>query len=90
MKTAEGEDEMVCQTGSAFFDTPEGKIKRGVISFYAAKTLPEAITVESWLRSMREVMTTDVRSGRLRFGRPLQILGDSKTQLPKVIKSAKD
>jgi hypothetical protein len=86
MKTADGEDEMVCQTGSAFFDTPEGKIKRGVISFYATQTLPKATTVESWLRSINEAMTANVKNGRLRSVRLLQIVGDSKTQLPKMSK----
>ena len=90
MNTAEGEDEMVCQTASAFFETPEGRIKRGVISFYATETLPVATTVESWLRSMRKVMTADVKSGSLGFERLLQISGDGKRQLPKVIKSEID
>ncbi len=90
MKTAEDENEMVCKTASALFDTPEGKIKRGVISFYATETLPEATTVESWLQLMRESMTADVRNGLKGFERLLQISGDGKRQLPKVIKSAKD
>ena len=81
MKTADGEDEMFCRTNSAVFDTPEGKIKRGVISFYATKTLLHASTTESWLQAMTDAMAADAKNKRLSklYQKQLQILGDGKT-----------
>lgn len=87
MKTAEGESELVCKTKAAEFDSQEGRIQRGVISYYATQTFLNATTVETWLESMREAMAAE--RGVLKLERPLQIAGDGKMQLPEAIKSAR-
>ena len=86
MKTAEGEDETSCKTGAAMFDMPEGKVKRGVISYYATKTLTDATTIESWQRLMNEAMIEDGKNGKLsKFNqKQLRVIGNGKTALPKL------
>ena len=76
---------MVCQTSSFNFDSTEGKVKRGVISYYATKTLPDASSVESWRQLMSDAMAEDAKNGRLSnfHQKQLQVLGDGKALFPK-------
>lgn len=58
--------------------------ERGVISYYAAQTLPEVVTVADWANATALAVAVDARSGRLpRTHRPLlQVIGDGGRPLP--------
>jgi hypothetical protein len=58
--------------------------ERGVISYYAAQTLPEVATVADWANAITQAVAADARSGRLpRTHRPLlQMIGDGRRPLP--------
>ncbi len=58
--------------------------ERGVISYYAARTLPEVATFADWANAIALAVAADARSGRLpRTHRPLlQVLGDGSQPLP--------
>jgi hypothetical protein len=53
--------------------------ERGVISYYAARAMPEAHTFEGWLAGTMGLIEADAHSGRLpKTHRPtLQVLGDA-------------
>lgn len=77
--------EFLCKAGNAYFDNGHGKaVERGVISYYAAQSLPSATTVESWLARIDALIEVDFRRHRLgRLERPpLQVLGNGRASLP--------
>jgi hypothetical protein len=76
--------ELSCRALNYRFDHNGVKLDRGVISYYAAQTLPKATSVESWLRLINESSDTDLRQGLLKpVYRPLlQILGDQTIAAP--------
>ena len=55
--------------------------ERGVISYYAAKTLPEVATFADWANAIAVAIAADARSGRLpKTHRPLlQVIGDAES-----------
>jgi hypothetical protein len=76
--------ELVCQARNYLFGWGRGLQERGVISYYAAQTLPEAATVADWANATALAVAADARSGRLpRTHRPLlQVIGDGRRPLP--------
>ncbi len=58
--------------------------EQGVLSYYAARALPEVETVGDWLAAITELAGGDARSGRLpKTHRPqLQLLGDGAAGWP--------
>jgi hypothetical protein len=76
--------ELSCRAQNYRFDQNGVKVERGVISYYAAQTLPKATTMESWLQSINESSGSDLRQGRLKpsYKPLLQILGDQTIMAP--------
>jgi hypothetical protein len=76
--------ELSCRAHNYRFDHNGVQLERGVVSYYAAQTLPKATTVESWLGLINESSNSDLRQGRLKpVYRPLlQILGDQTIITP--------
>jgi hypothetical protein len=76
--------ELACRAHNYRFDHNGVKLERGVITYYAAQTLPKATTAESWLRLINESSDSDISQGRLKpVYRPLlQILGDQTITAP--------
>jgi hypothetical protein len=75
--------ELTCRAGNYVFGWGRGMQERGVVSYYAARAMPEAHTFEAWLAGIAGLIEADARSGRLpRTHRPaLQVLGDTATPL---------
>lgn len=76
--------ELACQARNYVFGWGRGLQERGVISYYAAQTLPEVATVADWANATALALTADARSGRLpRTHHPLlQVIGDGSQPLP--------
>jgi hypothetical protein len=76
--------ELSCRAQNYSFDQKGVKVERGVISYYAAQTLPRATTMESWLQLINESSDSDLNQGRLkRTYKPLlQIHGDQTIMAP--------
>lgn len=76
--------ELACKVSNYFFtDDREGR-ERGVVSYYATRSLSQATTLDSWLASINTLSSMDFAAGRLapmyRF--TLQVLGDTNTMIP--------
>jgi len=69
--------ELTCRARNYVFGWGRGMQERGVISYYAARAMPEAQTFEDWLAGIAGLIEADARSGRLpKTHRPaLQVLG---------------
>lgn len=82
MHAPDGE-ELTCRAHEAEFDDGGAAVRRGVVSYYAAATLPEATTLQSWLDLIHETSREDVVKGRLNpFHQPtLQLTGDETMPL---------
>jgi hypothetical protein len=76
--------ELACQARNYLFGWGRGMQERGVISYYAAQTLPEVATVADWANAIALAVAADARSGRLpRTHRPLlQVIGAGDRLLP--------
>lgn len=74
---------IACRAHEAELDDGGGPVRRGVVSYYAAATLPEATTLQSWLDLIHETSREDMAEGRLTaFHQPiLQITGDGSMPL---------
>jgi hypothetical protein len=85
MKADPGAD-LACRARNYRFAHDTGQRERGVISYYAAHTLPQATTLGSWLRLIETRSGADHREGRLPwvYQPSLQVLGPSSTRLPGV------
>ena len=75
--------ELTCRARNYVFGWGRGMQERGVISYYAARAMPEAHAFEDWLAGIAELIEADAHSGRLpKTYRPsLQVLGDTATPL---------
>ncbi len=62
MKTNVGE-EISCKAREFDFDHSGVIKRRGVISYYATKTMTQATTVNSWLRLIQESSQEDLTKG---------------------------
>jgi hypothetical protein len=73
--------ELMCRARNYVFGWGRGMQERGVISYYAARALPEASAFEDWLAGISGLIEADAHSGRLpKTYRPsLQVLGDATT-----------
>ena len=71
--------ELTCRARNYVFGWGRGMQERGVISYYAARALPEAQAFEGWLAGIAGLLEADAHSGRLpKTYRPsLQVLGDA-------------
>jgi hypothetical protein len=76
--------ELSCQANNYRFDHNGTKRERGIISYYAAQTLPRVTTIESWLELISEFSSSDLRRGSLKpsYQPSLQILGDQAALVP--------
>jgi hypothetical protein len=76
--------ELSCRAQNYRFDHNGVQLERGIITYYAAQTLPKTTTVESWLRLINESSASDLNQGRLKpiYKPSLQILGDQAIMLP--------
>jgi hypothetical protein len=76
--------ELSCRAHNYRFDHNGAKLERGVISYYAAKTLPRATTAESWLELISELSGSDLRRGSLKpsYQPSLQVLGNQEAIVP--------
>ena len=78
--------ELACLALSHEFDDDGVRVERGVISYYATRTLPLASTVASWVQLMDSAAGADLARGRIKlFHQPsLRIIGDGALRLPGV------
>lgn len=76
--------ELACRAHEKQFAEGDAHVPRGVISWYAAMTLPLATDLDSWLRNIDGASRRDVESGDINsFDRPhLEIFGDFRQTLP--------
>jgi hypothetical protein len=75
--------ELTCRARNYVFGWGRGMQERGVISYYAARALPEVHAFEDWLAGIAGLIEADAHSGRLpRTHRPLlQVLGDAASSI---------
>ena len=83
LKAPAGE-ELACIAHNYVFGWGRGMQERGVISYYAARALPQVSDFGAWLTTITELVEMDAHSGRLpKTHRPvLQVLGDPTCSLP--------
>ena len=76
--------ELACLALSHEFEDDGVQVERGVISYYATRTLPLASTVASWIQLIDAAAGTDLARGRIKlFHQPsLRIIGDAALRLP--------
>lgn len=72
--------ELACKAHNKVFE----KTERGIISYYATKTMAQATTMVSWASMINEMSGRDFSRGLITdLERPsLQILGDSSAKVP--------
>jgi hypothetical protein len=58
------------------------KVPRGVMSYYAARALPQATSVQDWLQRMTALMQADARQGVLPRCPAMTITGRGSASLP--------
>lgn len=75
--------ELACRARNYVFGWGRGMQERGVISYYAARALPEAHAFADWLAGIAGLAEADARSGRLpkTHRTLLQTLGDATIPL---------
>ena len=78
--------ELACLALSHEFEDDGVHVERGVISYYAARTLPLASTVASWVQLIDAAAGADLARGRIKFFHQpsLRIIGDAALRLPGV------
>jgi hypothetical protein len=76
--------ELACKVSNYFFVDDNGGRERGVVSYYATRSLLQATTLESWLTAILALSGADFEAGRLTpmYQFTLQVLGDAKTTVP--------
>jgi hypothetical protein len=76
--------ELACLALSHEFEDDGAQVERGVISYYATRTLPLASTVASWVQLIDAAAGADLARGRIKpFHQPsLRIRGDAARRLP--------
>jgi hypothetical protein len=80
VRKVEPGEELTCKSPEKVF----GKIKYGIISYYAMKTVAQATTIASWLSLINDLIDKDFSQGILTpMQKPsLQILGNPAIKLP--------
>ena len=80
VRHAEPGEELACKFPEKIF----GNTKYGIISYYAAKTMAQATTIESWVSVINGMVDKDFSQGIINdLERPsLQIIGNSSARLP--------
>ena len=75
--------ELTCRARNYRFEQQGSPQERGVISYYATQSLPQATTVASWLERIEALAQADLQQERLPwFYQPsLQILGQASIRL---------
>lgn len=83
MKAAPGA-ELACRARNHTFEHQGNQVDRGVVSYYAAQTLPYAATAEDWLQAIARMAASEHHNDLLPASHlpSLQVLGDSTTPLP--------
>lgn len=84
MKPSSPDEWLACHAPEHDFPADHGLARRGIISYYAAQTLPVARTMDEWLQEIQRAMSVDLASGVLpRLKQPLlQVLGIPTARLP--------
>jgi len=88
---AEPGAELTCRARDYRFKHAGSPRERGVVSFYAARTLAQATTFAAWLQRIEALISADVHAKRLPwFYQPsLQLLGHAASRLPgELVKAA--
>jgi len=77
------QDTLNCRTGTAFFQESSGRIRRSVITNYAARTMRSVRTVGEWLNAIDASADSDVSSGRVESFRRVRLMveGESTARL---------
>jgi hypothetical protein len=72
-----------CRTGTALLGETKKRVRHGVISYYAARTIGAVEAVEDWLPALDRAAETDILDGKLeKFRRvSLMIEGDKSAKL---------
>ena len=85
-ESSNSEDEITCRAREYEFERVGAKMRHGVISYYAASTLPWATSVQEWLDLIATASAGDVSRGVLPESHlpMLQITGDPTSALPGV------
>jgi hypothetical protein len=80
---AESDAELTCRAHNYHFGYNGKQTERGIISYYAARALAQANTIESWAQLINDMSESDLQKGLITpFHKPLlQITGDSKIRL---------
>ena len=75
---------LACRAQAHDFPADPGPERRGIISYYAARTLPAVRTVNDWLHAIQRAAGADLASGTLPFIKQphLQVLGNPAVLLP--------
>jgi hypothetical protein len=86
VQKAEPGGDLACRALDHQFEENGATVHRGVISYYATGTLPQASTIASWMSAMDRAAQDDLRRGRITsFHLPsLQIVGDATVGVPGV------
>ncbi len=77
---------LVCIANTYTFQVNGMKKKHGVISYYAAKALAGATTMDDWLQKITAACDADVAARRFPRSLPLTIAGSPRLRLPGVAK----
>ena len=83
LKKAEAGAELACRAHETEFVVHGERVKRGVLSHYADKTLAQAQDMAAWLRHIEQVSMNDIANGNLapHYGLSLQLAGDHTAPL---------
>jgi hypothetical protein len=85
-ESSSSENEITCRAREYEFERGGAKMRHGVISYYAASTLPCATSAQEWLDLIATASAGDVARGALPPSHlpALQITGDPASALPGV------
>ena len=80
----EGHAKLACKARNAEFSVGDANVERGVVSYYAARTIADAGTVQEWVARMNEAIRRDREAEKLGAGLWVQmrVTGNATLQLP--------
>ena len=83
VKAPPGTD-LQCHVQKNDFEMNGSRVERGVISYYAGQTLPQATTFQSWVESINHLAEADIRHNRMKRSKwlTLRIVGDPAAGIP--------
>jgi hypothetical protein len=77
------QDSLNCRTGTALFGAGPGRVRHGVVSYYAASTISSIETAGQWLTGMKTTADNDIAAGALDPRRrvPVMLEGDESLRI---------